>query len=376
MIITHAGSVPDSLTINQNSQAFSPTIHLTSTGDESITINTTVYASYVQIHETDNQLTTVKIKGVDCSLASDSSSNGLLVGAVATDVGASIPLGTTVASSLTTIDASGTTGSFNVVSGLTQNGVSYTGLAIYGGTGGDYITNYADNGSIVAGATTSGANTLTLYGNNASLNDSASTMPDTINLNGLGESATLGSGADIVGIQGNGDSLTQATGPSTGTTSVAISGNGDSVSLGSGTASISFIDENLLFNTAGTATVTLGSGSYTINDGNTLNCTSNGGMLTINGTVSHCKLGYMGFYGVGTASELGPASSITGAQSLDQAINQFVTPNGNGQLVWFQYGGDTYIENSTNAYSTSIVVKITGIVDLSHAPIANGSIYL
>ena len=74
--------------------------------------------------------------------------------------------------------------------------VTYTGLTILGGTGGDTITNSAANGVITEGATAATLhNTLTVSGAGAIINDQASAGTDTIILDGVNvTTVNLGSG--------------------------------------------------------------------------------------------------------------------------------------------------------------------------------------
>jgi hypothetical protein len=109
---------------------------------------------------------------------------------VVTDIAATATSPTKIASSLTLIDASATTGGVEILAGATnrssaghfENGASlnanititYTGLTIKGGSGGDFIENDAKNGIVTDG----------------NHND------DFVALGGAGAKATLGTGAD------------------------------------------------------------------------------------------------------------------------------------------------------------------------------------
>ena len=184
---------------------------LTGTSDGSITINSTGTAGGSSlpidrvdtINQTDNVTTTVTVTGdanaaVDVGVGSGfvaptgfgatlySSATvptaGLGTGGVHTDFDAGISGDT--ASSLTTIDGSGTTGGVVIVAGDTDlvNGhnLTYTGLTIKGGSGnGDFLYDGANSGVVTDGS-----------GNH-----------DAIVLGGSAEQATFGSGAgDIVSI--------------------------------------------------------------------------------------------------------------------------------------------------------------------------------
>lgn len=352
LTLTHAGSGQNSLTVNFNGIEG---LSLTSTGDSSLTINTPAGTGNhiaIALAETDNQLTVLKFTGGDNIYLVNSYVNNINDSAI-TDVGASIPLGTTVASSLTRIDASGTTGGVTIYAGATENGVSYAGLEIYGGGGGDSIDNYANNGSIIEGATAASTatyktNTLSVSGNNSSINDSASTLNDTISLSGFNDSATLGSGNDHLTMY-----------------------SGESVVLGSGQTTVTVNNHTYPYGTTpvtGIDTITVGSGQADITDTLQLQGNANGNILEIDGNLNNAVLNIG--YGNNFPS-LGAASPVSGTQTLDQAINQFL-----GKTAWFQYGGNTYIVDGGNTYASSYVAKLAGTVDLSHATVSGGHIYL
>lgn len=361
LTLTHAGTGPNSLTVNFNG---TEGLSLTSTGDSSLTVNTpagTGNLISIGLAETDNQLTTLKFTGGDnitlsnlnVNIASANSYPDYTYDSAITDVGANIPSGTTVASSLTTIDASGTTGGVTIYAGATVNGVSYTGLAIKGGGGGDTINNYADNGSITEGTTAAGTasykfNTLDVGGKNASINDSASTRNDTVTMSGFGDTATLGSGSD---------NLTMYA--------------GESAVLGSGQTTVTANNPVYPYGVTpvtGIDTITVGSGQANITDYLQLQGNANGNILEIDGNLNNAALSFGPVY---SFPALGAASSVSGAQTLDQAINQFL-----GKTTWFQYGGNTYIEEGGGTYANSQVVKLAGTVDLSHATVSGVYIYL
>ncbi len=345
LTLTHAGAgQTNSVTVDFNGGG---NLTLNATGDATMAVNTSSagHADIFNLSENDNALTLLKFTGNDSiylGRSAGGSVNGVAgyASSAISDMGASIPAGTTVASSLATIDASGATGSVNISAGDTMGSVSYDGLVIYGGTsGGDTITNFADHGSIVEGvgnASSSTYNTLAVYGANATVDDSKSTHDDHIFLDGTGDSALLGSGAVTVAVN-------------------------NAIGL-PGTSSIT-----------GTDSVTSGSGAVTLNDSLLLGTNASGNILSLHGTLDHFAL----TLGVAdTAAGLGAATSVTGASSLDQAITQLTGQAYFGKFEWFQFGGNTYIEHSGSNYATSCVVMLTGVVDLGQATVANGKIYI
>ena len=80
---------------------------------------------------------------------------------------------------------------------------------------------------------------------------------------------------------------------------------------------------------------------------------------------------------------LGAKANVAAAATFDQAV--FLAEAGAATTVtWFQYGGNTYVENSGATFGPgnsgdNIVIKLTGLVDLSNASVvtgANGTITL
>jgi len=80
---------------------------------------------------------------------------------------------------------------------------------------------------------------------------------------------------------------------------------------------------------------------------------------------------------------LGAKANVAAAATFDQAV--FIAESGVANTVsWFQYAGNTYVQNSgatigANNSTDNIVIKLTGLVDLSAASVvtgANGTITL
>ena len=70
----------------------------------------------------------------------------------------------------------------------------------------------------------------------------------------------------------------------------------------------------------------------------------------------------------------GAKANVGAAATFDQAV--FLAENAAANTVsWFQYAGNTYVENSGAAAGTAdnIVIKLTGIVDLTNAAIVTGA---
>jgi hypothetical protein len=318
-----------------------------STGDTGITVNSggtvttgSITNLFAQINETDNHLTTVTITGAQ----------SFVLGGINTDAGlADNAVATTIASSLTTIDGSLATGALTITAGgnfaeSANNTITYTGLAIKGGVGGDTITDNANSGVITEGATSAlHVNVDTVTGNGAIINDQSSAGVDTLNLNGVSDTANVGSGGTSV----TGVTVNVADAPTTTTHNDLMS-----VNLGTGTATV---NDALTYN----ETATAGS-SFT--DGN---------LLSLGGTL-HGNAVNFGVALANAAGALGAATSVATATTFDQAVFHADSATAN-TATWFQYGGNTYVENSGATggdTADAIVVKVAGVVDLSHAVVA------
>jgi hypothetical protein len=171
--LTHLTGIANTLaiTINDTSAAAGDVIiSVVSTGDATVSIssgglNPLIANAIDSYSETDNNLTGITIGGT----------NPFDLTAVHTDAGAlASGLTTSVASLLTSINASGNSGGVEIIAGATDtNGtggsVTYTGLSITGSSGLDIIENNAASGTITLGngGTSLGVVTSAFVTNNA-----------------------------------------------------------------------------------------------------------------------------------------------------------------------------------------------------------------
>jgi hypothetical protein len=379
LVLTHAGAGPDSLAVNFAPAAgnYGHISSITSTGDTAITIASnggtpgTTYNYIGALNETDNVLSTVTITGGTYFYLWNGTSTTLETNTGATTATAD------VASALQVIDASATTGGVDisqgssVAIGASGFNTTYTGLTIKGGTGGDSIWNYADHGTIIAGATakttvnydgdtTSGfGNYLEVDGKSAVINDSASAAADDLVLNGAKDSAIVGSGSGV---------------------NVWLNGLSDSVTLGAGTGVKVMVANDTGLALSDVATVNFGSGTATVFDNLLYNVTAgtntaatNGDMLTLNAAPTGDTVSF-GVALANVAGALGAATSVSAAQTIDQAIYYADQASAVANTaVWFLAGGNTYIvDNGANANggtADDTVIVIVGAHDLSHATV-------
>lgn len=343
LTLTHAGGT-GTLTVNFADAVANSTVaaisfsSLTSTGDTAVTINGTnatnaVVDTITTLNETDNHLTTITLTGA----------NKFLLGTVHTDTAATLTADT--ASSLVKIDASATTGGVTITAGatdtVTTHNLTYTGLTILGGTGGDTIENDAANGVITEGATASThTNTLKVTATGASINDAASAGADIITLGQTSAnvgtmSATLGSGTGV-------------TVNVAATSAATVHSVTDTVTFGSGTATV---NDLLTFNDTVTNTSNVTDGNYLV-----LNSAAHGNQVAL---------------GSAAATFVTTAVNVSSAQTLDQALVLAESATHNA-IQWFTAGNNTYIVDSGAAAGSAdnFVVKIAGTVDLSHATLS------
>jgi hypothetical protein len=379
LVLTHAGAGPDSLAVNFAPAAsnYGHISSITSTGDTAITIASnggtpgTTYNYIGALNETDNVLSTVTITGGTYFYLWNGTSTTL-----ATNTGATTATAD-VASALQVIDASATTGGVDisqgssVAIGASGFNTTYTGLTIKGGTGGDSIWNYADHGTIIAGATakttvnydddtTSGfGNYLEVDGKSAVINASASAAADDLVLNGAKDSAIVGSGSGV---------------------NVWLNGLSDSATLGAGTGVKVMVANDTGLALSDVATVNFGSGTATVFDNLLYNVTAgtntaatNGDMLALNAAPTGDTVSF-GVALANAAGLLGAATSVSSAQTIDQAIYYADQASAVANTaVWFVAGGNTYIvDNGANANTGTAddtVIMIVGAHDLSHATV-------
>ncbi|MEX3790522.1 beta strand repeat-containing protein [Paraburkholderia sp. BR14374] len=356
IVLTHAGTSTNSLAVAfadataAKVGAGTQDLSITSTGDSTVTVvsgGAAGVANTLSLTETDNHLTTLKISGANAltlNLSTDTA-----------DV-ASTTLTGNVASSLTTIDGSAATGALSITAGTSVttgtagDSLTFKGLAIHGGTGGDTIENDAANGSIIEGATAANTttntahNVLTVKGANASIDDSASAANDVISLKGANESVKLGTGDSSVTVAD--------------VASHAATG-GDSYG----------------------AAVTFGSGSDTVTDKllfGTGTDTAHANVLTLSGHLSGNDVTFANAASITQSGALGSAFSFSGQTTSNLTFAQLVQLAAGGAsatantVSWFQFGGNTYVVDTGATPTTTAqdqVIKIAGNVDLSHATI-------
>ena len=339
--ITHSSAADDSLTItidNTDSAAALSTVwlsKLTSTGDTTVAVDSTGATGNMvagwngigTLDETDGHLTTVTVTGNTYTYVG--SSGGIITNSGATSTA-------DIASALTKIDASATTGGVSIYAGnTTLDGsgfeVNYTGLTIDGGSGTkDMLYNGADGGV-----------TVDLNGNG-----------DAIWLGGSNASGVLGGGASDMAVVGSSPYSTALTANGPECAGAAL---GDTVSFGAGA----------------TAEVIISGGAEWDGAHYVGNNISNGvGQTTVVGAVvpgagtagTLIDLGYV----VGAVTNIqNEQTAITGAPNLTAAENTAVAALGAVGVAYFTYGPDKFLVAAHTAEAAvsagDAVVELHGV---------------
>jgi hypothetical protein len=281
------------------------------------------YNALHQLADISNVLTTVTLKGSEpFTLGSPAGASNAGDGVVT--FGST--LSTKIASSLTLIDASATTGGVKIFAGATNTNsegayvvnevsgktITYTGLTIKGGSGNDVIENDAKNGIVTDG------------------NDT-----DLVILGGAGATAKLGTGT--------GDNV--AVGVSfLGTNEAAGNCLGDSVTFAAPATATLNVDTGAEAGfTAGTTSI----GETKVHDA--------AAGLTIN------------FGEITTSSNVFDENTVAGATSLAAAENDVVNAMGSAGVAYFNYKGSGYLVATNNpetaVSSGDAIVKLVGVTD-------------
>lgn len=166
------------------------------------------------------------------------------------------------------------------------------------------------------------------------------------------------------------------------TTNITKATGGLSVTTGTGADKVTIADVTTVVTGAGNDTITLkaaavgstittGTGADTVDVSLAVGTTG----TTVSDFATGDTLKFAAIAGTYTKAD------ITAATSLTQALNIAANTATNGTVSWFQYGGNTYVvqdnDNAANTLgATDILVKLTGIVDLSKATVGGTTLVL
>lgn len=268
-------------------------------------------------------------------------------------------------------------GFFATVGTLTSTGDTVVNISSGGGANltGNGIANITDTANTITSINITGAKAFTLGGIAATglltTTQSVLTKIDgstaTGNLNiTANASATVkydgliintGSGNDSITVGVKNATVNGGTGTDKFTISVASGVLSDIVTI-TGGAGVKTVVDALAYGIAASATSSGTTGDY----------------VAFNGAKS---LDVLSFATVSnTSGALGAKTSIGAAATFDQAV--FAAESANATTVtWFQYGGNTYVENSglaaAGTTTDNIIIKLVGLVDLSAATVAGAA---
>lgn len=277
---------------------------------------------------------------------------------------------------LTTVNSVDATGTFllgDAANVLTQNNVAFS-LAT--GTAATIFTSGTGNTFTQGSATTSGTGAVNLTASGASNVITLSNGNNTIVANGAGDTITVGTGTNTITATGAGTTTNIAAGAAVTTVTVGTNAN-----VTVGTADIVKVSGAVTGAGADSfAKTSISFAADTVAAGNQIDFTGDANAYTLLG-------GTAALSQVNVAS----ATSLTDALNLAANYTLLVKDQGlaastanlaanTGAIDWFQYGGDTYIvamvNNTTAAVqqtaldANDIVVKLTGLVDLTGSSIA------
>jgi hypothetical protein len=301
-------------------------------------------------------------------------------------------------SALTKIDASAATGNLSL--GITGGvAIPNSGLTVVleKTTSASETLNFAGNNVTFTQA--SGVNSSTLVLNAFGANDvislttaAGSNQTSTIQAGGIGDTFTINNGAGGTAVIGGVISAGVASAATAADTFTFIGTGTDTAWVGAGsTVNLGGLVSGTFTNFTGTANIKVAGDAYA----------GGAGLVTVNGDpitgTNHLNINF----GTGaTAATAAPSSSMANSQvnvssaislanALDIAAGFAATAQaasqgnlnkiaaGAGLIDWFQYNGDTYIVEAINPGSaaathtalaaTDVVVKLTGLVDLSGA---------
>lgn len=250
---------------------------------------------------------------------------------------------TDTSTSMTTVDASGLTGTVAAASGFTWT----TGALAASSTikGSAAATNTVD-----FSAANTASTSVTYVGGTG--NDAITGS------NGLNNTVTLGDGTNSFTSTGAGNNT--VTGGS-GVDTISVGSGNNTISTGAGNDSITFGGGmNTITGGAGNDTFTISAAGANVNTYSTITDASAGDILT--------------FTNQGTETFATAKLTLGDTAVFQDYANLAASGDGstNAAIKWFQYNGNTYVVEDLSAGAsfvngTDLIIKLTGLVDLSTA---------
>ena len=265
---------------------------------------------------------------------------------------------TAASTALTTVDASG----------ISLGGFSYTSGALA-------------SASVIKGSAT-GTNTVDASAATAAVSYTGGSGNDSFTAtNGKGNTIAAGDGNNTIVVSSGNNTITAGKGNDAVT---ATTGN-NTVNLGNGTNSFTGTTGNNTY-TGGTGvdTVTIGGGSNTVTLGtgaDVVNLTAASANVNTYSTITDAHTGAsITFADKGTETFASTKVALASTAVFQDYANAVIAAGGNasvnGAFGWFQFNGDTYLvesrhdgsgNNASFVNGTDMIIKLTGLVDLSTA---------
>ena len=267
----------------------------------------------------------------------------------------------TAAAATTTVtmtDATGTADSFNIVTKVNASDLSFGTVAVAGVETLNITATDTTPVDTTTGVATISKATLTV--SDAAVKTIVVTGGSDLDLTAVGGSLTTVNASALTGKFVFSSAVTSAV-VTGGSANDTLTGTGNSQTLSGGNGA------DTLIITGDLATLTGGAGNDVFNIGNpTTNVNSYA-------TITDLTAGDVIQFASGAATFTSAKVTTGGTAVFQDLANLAIASTDTGNVSWFQLGGDTYvIENvSDNASAfvnnTDVIVKITGLVDLSTA---------
>ena len=265
---------------------------------------------------------------------------------------------------VTMTDATGTADSFNIVTKVDAADVSFGTVAVAGVETVNITATDTTPVNTVTGAATISKATLTV--SDADVKSVVVTGNSDLDLTAAGASLTTVNASALTGKLAFSSAVNSAviTGGSAADT---LTGSGNSQTLNGGAGA------DTLIVTGDLATLSGGAGNDVFNIGN---ATTN---VNSYATTTDLAAGDLIKFSAGAADFVSAKVTLGDTAVFQDLANAAIANSDTGDVAWFQFSGNTYvIENVSNNASafvnnTDIIVKITGLVDLSTASFSSSA---
>lgn len=285
---------------------------------------------------------------------------------------------TLLGNSVKSITVSGNAGLTLTATSTALTNVDASGISLGGFT---YTSGALASASVIKGSA-AGTNTVDASAATAAVSYTGGTGDDSFTAtNGKGNTIAAGDGNNTITVSSGNNTVTAGKGNDAVT---ATTGN-NTVSLGNGTNSfIATTGNNTYTGGTGVDTVTIGGGSNTVTLGtgaDVVNLTAASANVNTYSTITDAHAGAsISFTDKGTETFASTKVSLASTAVFQDYANAVIAAGGNasvnGAFGWFQYNGDTYLvesrhdgsgNNASFVNGTDMIIKLTGLVDLSTA---------